>query len=329
MENYLKKLSSFCLSIFVLGIIWTALNPYANYSNNYLEKKLQFISKNNFDIIFIGSSKVNNQVDAFIFDSIITGKSHYNLGANASFNLENFNTIERILQQEKLPKIIVLELQEKMRLSKKNITAPRSYNPYNWSNFNLALFYHWNETQYIQMLYDGMSYVFNVFHFNKNDSSTSKLGIKNVNIIENRLGFFPLDDDPNPDVLQRHEDLLKDTLIISKRENSFEKHLPKKPNLALVKKYKEIQEKCNAKNIQFILFIPAPAEPEAKDLIAFKNELNIPILYAIDPTKNPEYYRLKNRWDYGHLNNKGASIFSKKYAQLLKVSLDSINYSNN
>ncbi len=321
MKNFIQKILLYTVIVFFVGMILVYQIPNANYSNPYLESKIDYLEKNSqeFNTLFIGSSKINNQVDCKVIDSINPQLHSYNLGTNAGFNPENFNTLRRIVSNEKLSSIqvIVLDLQNLINISRNNIFSERSYNPYNYSNLWFTQKFHWENRAYAQMGYSAVSFMMNVFHYKKTLERTKEDSVTQWVIRENQ-GIFPLDRDSNPQVLKRKENLESHPKEIQERIHQYYQMQNPKANESLILELEKLQRLCQANNIQLILLAPAPAEPTGKEILDIKKRISVPVIENLDPKENPEFYTLANRWDYGHLNQKGAEIFSRKTALQLK-----------
>lgn len=321
MKKFFLKLLLFSILIFGIGIgIWLKTGNSV-YTNPYLVKKLNHIKKQNeYNAIFIGSSKINNQINPAIIDRLNPELKTYNLGANGAYNLDNFNTINEILAQDHLKiKLIVLELQNKIEFTKTNINTQRSFSVLGPDNVWFALQYHWQNKKYKQIAFTLYSSILNILHFKKGKNEFTEPYIEKI-IVKN--GFFPLELDKNPVVKQRRKDLLNKPEIIIRRVAKYRKDTKKYvSNKILEKKLKEINQKCKAHNVKLMLLIPAPAEPDAKELLVYQELKEISLISMINPDEYSEFYQLENRWDNGHLNYKGANILSEKVGQKLKALL--------
>lgn len=319
MKKFLSRLILFIVVMFIIGLIKLALSPNSNYSYSFLNAKLEFLEKHpEYNMYFIGSSKINDQIDCKIIDQNIKGVKSYNLGANAGFDLENFQTLDFILNNKNFnPKYIVVELQDKIKVTKTNIKTERSFGAFNYDNTAFAVKYHKENKDYKQIGLSLVSFVLNVFHFNKFFDERDIQKADN-NFVSKNQGFSPLE---FSSTTRTEEQKLK-SVISNRLERYHADHNKYTPNKALVSKINELSERCKKKNIQLILFIPGPAEPDAKKLIAYQNAFQVPVVSLVDPDMNPEFYQYENRWDYGHLNSKGSKILSEKTAPLLEKVLD-------
>lgn len=315
MKKFIYRLIVFIAIIFVIGLLKLAYSPNTNYSYPFLNAKLEFLEKHpEFNTYFIGSSKINDQIDCKIIDENIKGIKSYNLGANAGFDLENFQTLDYLLGNPNFkPKYIIVELQDKIKVTKTNLKSDRNFGAFNYENTAFAIKYHQENRDYKQIGLSLISFVLNVFHFNKYSDERAIQKIDNKFIDENQ-GFSPLEYSIVPRAAEKElKGVIKNRLVQYHAD-----HNKYKPNQALVNKINEFAEKCKKKNIQLIMFIPGPAEPDAKKLEVYQNVLSVPLISLVDPDAYPEFYQYENRWDYGHLNEKGSKILSRKTVPLLE-----------
>lgn len=319
MKRFLSILSLFIAIMFIIGLIKLALSPNSNYSYPLLNAKLDYLKKHpEYNLYFIGSSKINNQIDCKLIDESINGLKSYNLGANASFNLENFQTLEYVLENPSFkPKYIVLELQEKINITKLNVKSERSFGTFNYENTVFASRFQKENGNYKQTVLSWVSFVLNVFHFNKHCDEKDIQHSYNRFVGENQ-GFSPLE----YSIVPRTEKNKLNEVIKDRQNRYHADHAQHTVNKVLVEKINQLAEKCKKRNIQLIMFIPGPAEPDAKKLQVYQSALSIPVISLVNPDEYPEFYLYENRWDYGHLNEKGSKILSLKLVPLLNNILE-------
>ncbi|WP_123982418.1 hypothetical protein [Chryseobacterium sp. G0201] len=319
MKKFLSRLILFIVIMFIIGLIKLALSPNSNYSYAFLNAKLEFLEKHpEYNMYFIGSSKINDQIDCKVIDQNIKGVKSYNLGANAGFDLENFQTLDFILNNKNFkPKYIVVELQDKIKVTKTNIKTERSFGAFNYDNTAFAVKYHKENKDYKQIGLSLVSFVLNVFHFNKYFDEKDIQKADN-NFVSKNQGFSPLEFS----VVPRTEENKLRAIIKDRLERYHADHNKYQPNKALVNKINELAERCKKKNIQLIMLVPGPAEPDAKKLEVYQNVLKVPLVSLVNPDEYTEFYLYENRWDTGHLNSKGSKILSEKTALHLEKILD-------
>ncbi|MFP3591695.1 hypothetical protein [Chryseobacterium sp. SIMBA_038] len=319
MKRFLSILSLFVAVMFIIGLIKLAVSPNSNYSYPFLNAKLEYLKKHpEYNLYFIGSSKINDQIDCKLIDENIQGLKSYNLGANAGFNLENFQTLEYVLGNPSFkPKYIVLELQDKINITKQNLKTERSFGAFNYENTVFASKFQKENGNYKQIALSWASFVLNVFHFNKHYEERIIQDAHN-RFVDETQGFSALDYSIVPRASEKElKSIIKERLESYHADNG--KHMP---NKALVEKINELAEKCKKRNIQLIMLIPGPAEPDAKKLQVYQNALSVPVISLVNPDEYPEFYLYENRWDNGHLNEKGSKILSKKIVPFLEKFLE-------
>jgi len=319
MKRFLSILSLFIAIMFIIGLIKLALSPNSNYSYPLLNAKLDYLKKHpEYNLYFIGSSKINNQIDCKLINENINGLKSYNLGANASFNLENFQTLEYVLGNSSFkPKYIVLELQDKINITKLNVKSERSFGAFNFENTVFTSRFQKENGNYKQIALSWVSFVLNVFHFNKHCDEKDIQHNYNRFVVEDQ-GFSALE----YSVVPRTEKNKLDKVIKDRQNRYHADHAQHTVNNVLAEKINQLAEKCEKKNIQLIMFIPGPAEPDAKKLQVYQSALNVPVISLVNPDEYPEFYLYENRWDYGHLNEKGSKILSLKLVPLLNNILE-------
>jgi len=312
-------LSLFVAIMFLIGLIKLALSPNSNYSYPFLNAKKEYLKQHpEYNLYFIGSSKINDQIDCQVIDEHIQGLKSYNLGANAGFNLENFQTLKSVLEDPSFqPKYIVLELQDKINITKLNLKTERSFGAFNYENTVFATRFQIDNGNYKQVGLAWASFVLNVFRFNKHCDEKAIKENYNSSVYKNQ-GFSPLEHSTVP---RTEENKLKN-VIKDRLERYHADDKKHSPNKALVEKINELAGQCEKRNIKLIMLIPGPAEPDAKKLLAYRNAFKVPVISLVNPEEYPEFYLYENRWDYGHLNEKGSKILSKELAPLLKNVLE-------
>jgi hypothetical protein len=301
--------------MFITGLVKLAVYPNRNYSSPTLNAKLEYLEKHpEYNMYFIGSSRINNQIDCHLIDDKIKGVKSYNLGANAGFDLENFQMLEYILEHPSFnPRYIVLELQDRTKITKVNLKTERSFGVFNYKNTVFAVKSQKENNNHKQIALSLVSFVINVFHFNKSMDERAVRKAHHYSTDHNQ-GFFPLDSTG----FARTEKAELDSAVQKRLTRYLADHKQYKPNSIIVKKINDLSEQCKKKNIQLIMLIPGPAEAEGKKLLAYRNVLDVPVISLLDPYVYPEFYIYENRWDYGHLNEKGAKILSLKLVPFLE-----------
>lgn len=88
-------------------IIYTGLRK--NKSGIYEKYTTIFLKENNYDVLFLGSSRAETHFDPKIFDSI-TGHNSYNLGATGATPRIVYGILKAYCYKSKLPKYLVFDI---------------------------------------------------------------------------------------------------------------------------------------------------------------------------------------------------------------------------
>ena len=119
------------------------LAPYY-YANPDIVAKSGFLSDNaDFDIVFMGSSRVFRHIDPAIIDEVMgeSNTSSFNFGAGGTYGLEVLHLAENLLSSGDLPELryLIVELQLPELIDDQNLHAARSKYYLDWRRCNQAL----------------------------------------------------------------------------------------------------------------------------------------------------------------------------------------------
>ncbi|MGC1310048.1 MAG: hypothetical protein WA885_22700 [Phormidesmis sp.] len=338
MKAFLQKIaifsSIFGLSIFSLNyLIFVFEKQYVG--NETYSRKYSFLTQHqkNFNAVLLGSSLTYRQISPKTLDASLTQckTSSFNLGANGMFNPETYYLYESLLDE--LPEngldYAFLELEDIQNIEAQNLATARSYYWHNWryllfsidyildSNKSLAL-----KSELLREYF--LSYVYKVF-----------LGFR-ILLAESpedtqawkQNGFYAFDDqmnDPQAALAVRNSlkkesiAFLKDTSVLKGQVLAAEKGSFKAPegsaNVAHLHKLLSLIKKSKAKGVHLIFFVPPRLSSyiEAAAIAQALPKENV--IEVFDPIKYPELYQPDLSFDKGHLNAKGAEIFTKIFAE--------------
>ncbi|MCW3082643.1 MAG: hypothetical protein JWP12_9 [Bacteroidetes bacterium] len=343
MKRFLRQLFIFCLLFLLLA--WLAHLPDRDkYSGSpYYSKKYTYYKQHSaqYNAVVFGSSRMFRQVNPDVLDSVL-GAYHfstYNLGAPATFNPEEYFLYEQLLEEDHAHlKYAFLELQPLNKISELNVDSKRNYY---WMNFKYLRF----ATQYILRSNDSaalkkqqidaycQSYVNNKFDFSgvltlfkKKENSAATDATKN--------GFYSLNDEmndtPGEDEFSfRLNAFLKDTTVLNERRKGSEQAFSKKliaaeANVCHMNKLKKLIAKSEEAGIH--LFFVMPPKLNAADyaaLLPIMQQLpEANVIQLADVKTFPQLYLASNSFDIGHLNKKGAAVFSALLANEIAKKLN-------
>ena len=280
---------------------------YLHSTSGNTSGKLTYIiqQKENFDEILFGASKCTHNI---VPDSL--GNKCFNLGFGGAGILFQYGLISVVEQNKKLPKKIVLQIEEgDYFVSEKSLKdTVRLYD-------NLALLkYYYNKNEVIKKLIDSVSpsnrykYLLQTFRFNGNFSSLmiSYLNVKKSVNLSN--GFDPF--------LYKPADSLKVLLLAEQGKENLsiiKSHINPKAFYYLAK----FIEVCHRNNINLVCYCSPVFNgnlknyPDKKILLDFLKQKNISCFdFNLPENKIEELNNSKYWFDGVHLNTLGASVLS-------------------
>lgn len=309
MKRFIKNIGSLTfIIIFILQVIdWT--RPYY-YGNSYFISKL-----NNYEIdrnvVFFGSSRVHNQINPVVFDSVTSSLKFksYNFGAQACFNPESYYLAERFIRSEKSNnvKYLFIELQKLSDIDPKNSLTTRGYY---WNSLHemLYVYSYLGGDTYLsssKKIKIGIKYALSFF-YKQFDVSRLSLSLKNKKKTNDDLnGFAYLEDKPylNSNYLESLYDFYEKRDVYSK------------VNKAHVNKLNKLIEIGNQTNIE-VYFILSPKWNDYRFALDIINHLDKDRIIDMTQSSNIlKYYSREFSADKAHLNLKGANVYTEDLAK--------------
>ena len=311
-----KKISIFIIGFAVILLMIHLLLPYY-WGNESLEHKLECEEIENSNTYFLGNSKIFHQVIPQLFDSIVsTSGNSFNLATDAANVFESDYLARQLIKEKKADNIIILYSAGFPGIQEHNMNTRRS-------------FYYWNAGYALDLI---------DFFGDKREKLIDhwKLLFKRYLLLGQGLEIldFTLDAHPDNEVREQicedggyysmgdqYPDRVGD---IYKKQKKFLSNLPKQArrNLKLNKNPRELKD--DEKVIYTMM----------NELILFGEENgtrvyplylpNSPVyyigdienaIYLGDGVEFPEFYDKKYWFDKGHLNGKGARVFTERLAE--------------
>jgi hypothetical protein len=279
-----------------------------------------------FDTLFIGSSRVYHGVSPRIFDAATAaaGKpTHsFNLGTNGMFPPESLHIARTILAMRP-PRLRRIFLEVASAHGLPDAARPTIRQVY-WQDFDALLYairrarldYPVTERKYRlhkawQEVSDAATLFarnqLNIGRFIPDPDALPNQAYKTTDLVlgPDRDGFFPA-----PNVMtgvERHQFAIA---LASMRDGTAKPH----PGDSLNRQdYLRIRDLIAGSGIELILLITPST---TRDYHAALNAPSGPRLLAFDdPVHYPEFYLPERRFDYDHLNDVGATIFSQELAK--------------
>ncbi len=276
-QNSLKLIVLVIVLIFACDILYTAV-----YRNSAPRNKLQYIlntENETFDIVFLGSSRVANHIDTKLFDSL-SHKKTINLGVLGAGLNDNYLQLKLLIQNNEVNSVY-LQIDDNFEREYPTALGTASAMPFIRNTIikdhTKRYFENFNTLYYIPF-----------YRYAINDP---KIGFREL--------FFSAVNkapkiDPSIGYIPKYGNR-------PSQSGSLPKNIAKKNDIL-----KEIRALCKTNNIELVLFIsPYSSTLKNRDYIE-KLKYKVPDL--IDLTKG---YNDSLFYNYGHLNNKGARVFTK------------------
>jgi len=330
-KKFILRTFTFTVIFIIILVVKSWVLPYYIGNPSY-GVKLKYYKKNNlsFNSVVFGSSRLYRQVNSVLLDSLLKNHnlSTYNFATAGAYNPESYYIYEKFIQDIGVDKIkyAFLELQslDYIGLSKNIKTSRGSY----WNTFrilNYSFGYINNSTisasekikikkiylsSFVYGLFE-VKHIFNLFRFNNPN--------KGIN------GYYPLDLEVKDSVdfeireslLASSIDWLSDTTKVFERIDAAKKmNSIEYSSLSINHIHQSYLEKLIAeskkKGIHLFIVLPPRLTSESyQELVPVIKAL--PQGNAIELASYTSYSKLylaENSFDIGHLNSRGANIFT-------------------
>jgi len=340
MKKLIYKIAIFVLILLFLSNILQFIAPYY-WGNPGYSAKIRYLNNTpeKFNAYFFGSSRTFRQIDPVLFDELsITPIKSYNMGYAATFIPESYYLLENFLSNATHVEkgFIFVELQGINSIPDINLTATRAKyfltskeyffsikvilkdnNIPNNNRFHQIKNYTIN---YIEKLLGiGLSYdlVQYVLMSNHNHSSPDSFGLQN-------RGFYSLETEVQTEhtqeLINRHNDFIDNPIILTLRKkgalNIYQNNQSLNFNQIHLARINNLISMSENKGYHLIFFLPPKMNRLAYvELLPLFN--NIDNHHKIDlgnPDRFPEFYLVGNSFDYAHLNDIGAKLYTLKLA---------------
>lgn len=307
------------------------------WGNDIIQDKLDYLDAMDelpFDSYFIGSSRVNHQIDCAIFDKITESHS-FNLGCPALSGFETMRLAHLLVDQQYNEESKVKNIFIGMPLldfnKGKNINTTRGSYFYDSAAFITSVKNLASKDITFKRKLEKISFQFSIALKN-----TFKLGSfadlvgsffqgdtkQKFKRFERSRGYIPLVvGEENSSGLQRRTDFLKDTTILRVRLNEAKMYVAKRKNLDeknefLFKEITALINKAKNKgiNVYVVLF------PKSNGVI-YKKAMNVfaeldpaHTINLAKPGKYKDFYFSKFSYDKAHLNKRGSEKMTRALA---------------
>lgn len=338
MKKSLRKLASFfVISLFISTIISLCL-PY-HWGNEYFHPKIEYLEKHRdkkFNTFFFGTSRVYRQIDPFIFDSIVNQSqkkksTSFNLGAAGLKNPESFYLIENFLSSDivKNTKYCFLELRNVDVTGEKRLHKQAN----NYCKNLRDILFVWKSNYHMKIGIDkqrssisnyAVSYIENILHFGHFGEQLLDDYYYFDNLGEKENGYLSIDDEFKmlnnktktfDNFQEKRRGFLNDTTILSKYKKktlNWNKDKDETYDKVYLDRLLTLRNHCKKHNITLIFIL---AQQSDKKTVELSKQLpKESVIDLCDPNKHSAFYSVENHFDKGHLNKKGATLYSKALA---------------
>lgn len=337
---FFKILGCLILANCVIQLLWALVtlrspawgDEVANLKYEYYQNNIE-----KYDTLFIGSSRIYRHIKPVIFDSEKYGfeTRSFNMGALGFYGEKILPLVEHILEKNKnLPKTIFCEFDFGNMPDNNNLHHIGRYFPYDLSvslkMINSLQDENLNRFEKMKYAYRHLvNYSDNLFKIGAGYGILSSLVGKNplgkkksVEYLgRNKDGYYSLDDnmadETGHEICELHQSpkLLENCIKIS--TDAWQYALKKNHvNRFFLSTFNTIIRSAEDKGVK-VVFVLTPRRKKDYEyflpvfkLLPPKNKIQL-----ANPKEFPEFYQEALSFDFGHLNDKGAGIFTNKLCE--------------
>lgn len=342
MKKFLINFILFLLPFIIIHIVLSNfLNPYSG--NTLYETKIKHVrqNKSKYNTLIFGSSRMYRHIDTKLMDSIMTDYSFssFNLGTPGTFNPEVYFLYKNFLNSSYSSQYqyTFIELTPLIPATHINMTSDRGTYWLNLDNLNFSLRYILHskigKNKLKEIFYYILTYLYKIGNLSKYKSFFRINSNSEYKHIINNQGYYSLNrsmkhnSKPKNSYKQRLENFLRDTTKLQKRINiSKQVKIPHKKyfNAVHLKRLKGFIKESEQKGIHIFFVIP-PRLTDYKEIRAIQNFLpKKNIIDLSNAKKYPKLYKVEYSFDIGHLNDKGANLFTKYLVDEVKIRLKDV-----
>lgn len=338
MKKFLQHTLVFIGIFWILNLIPHAfLSPY--FGNKWYTVKYRHFAKNQeqFNAVIWGSSRIDRHADPGALSAALQDHqvSFFNIGCPGTYSPEELYLYEMFLGSLEQHPIdyAFLELQP--------LREPGGPNQFTWKGL------YWMNLDYC--VFSTRAVLDARFRVHRKGTAILTVGITYAKrflsgwkalffryqelpgramLGRNGDGFYPLDDaladreGTDTSLANRQAEFLADTTVLDERrllaDAAFSGKVRPYLNEAYLGKLLALIEASDKQGVHLVYIIP-PRLARYGELVALKDRLPPRhIIELADPRKYPELYQVDYSFDVGHLNKKGAAVFTRYLVQQLK-----------
>ena len=350
MDRFLKDIVSYGLSIFLLSLICSTFlyhsfgkDYYYDYETSTLISKLNYFFKSDHNTAFIGTSKTLRQINTREFSKHFEGEiSAFNMGIIGLFPFRMIDYAKRISKKKGL-KYIFFEIAPLDRIGENYDYNPNIHALSPSRYFSLLCYLNKNQiklkTKVGYLVYYTIAFAYKylglggakqlLLYFNANQPVPVPTYIDEYS----KNGFLPFDPlikkgQVSKNMLRANAQLMENPeqiqTIISSYKN-MQKSLLKSTDCYLIS-LEELAKNISEKGINLIFILPPRQMDYGLSVVLnqknYLTEKGYNVLDFSNPDDFPQLYLVENSFDVSHLNEKGASVYTKEIISGFKALLN-------
>ncbi len=339
MKKFIIKSIVFFFLLFTLNGLIRNFIPYWWGNPGYIEK-YEYLrdNKDDYNMIFLGSSRIYRHVIPAILDKKLKkfNVKSFNMAYAATNNPELFYLTENILEEDWFKfKYCIVELSPYGILDEQNFHSKRVKYHMNFESSmrSLRSFRFEDKLKFNQVyryLVSYLEYKLNIGLIDDMYNFYMEDRVVEYDKLKRNRGYKKFNEKPGSvDYKRRYKPFIKKkTKALKSRAKKVHKTYSQFKNDSTIynpayyKKIQELIEIANKKGIHIIFILPLRAQMGKTTLtitnnLDFKNKI---VIY--DSKEYPQFYNVKNSFDIGHLNRRGAEKFTKVLSKKLKLILN-------
>ena len=314
----------------LLLVLWPSSycwgNPVANTKNEY------FVKHNEFNTIFIGTSKTCNQADVATFDSLTDGRTKsFNFGVAGVCAQEILYFADNLIELNKNIKYAFVEIYDIDLIDLENLNTTTVKYHYNFDvwTFTVNSMWHSNFGFVNKLQSTGISSIAFVEWLFKFDmlkdviAYNSSLGKEAGDLGINHTGFMPRSGEELnfPDQPESRREYLLDTASDRRMETAtrriFNSYKTLKFNAPYFNKLQALVSRLESKKVHvFLVMAPRINDAQLSNILpVFMKIDGCSKINLADPWTNHEFYEMQYSFDARHLNLTGSEIYTQRLAE--------------
>ena len=306
-------------------------------------------NKDNYDVLFIGSSRVYRQVDPVLFDARLSQQGHniqtFNFGFYGMKMPETYFWLEKIIDlQPKNLKWIVIEAN--LDNVYENLDNARNNRVMYWHTpkhtANTIKYIAGSDDSLPRKLVSVYSHIIPFFYNSINLGDFSKIFLSSTGLSQHQIseasysnylgeslsGYKALDDESGQGYKITNKKFRENFNAFQQQVVRFEKAIENDTvaldpsRRELIRQFTDLVESSGATPM---FIIPPKLKTEAHVLRLYQDGHIDSLLAYNDPEKYADFYELEYRFDRAHLNKKGAEEFTRLIAEDFEQYIESVD----